>query len=65
VTFPAVVDPEHRVAELYGIINIRTVVWIDESSRIVRPPRIRPATNLFRRSRGSTAGPISRALGTG
>jgi len=62
VTFPAVVDPEHRVAELYGIINIPTVVWIDESARIVRPPRIEHATNTFQALTGLDCEPHLAAL---
>lgn len=62
VTFPAVVDPEHRVAELFGIINIPTVVWIDESGRIVRPPRIEPGTNVFQGITGLDCEPHLAAL---
>lgn len=62
MTFPAVVDPEHRVAELYGIINIPTVVWIDESARIVRPPRIEHATNTFQALTGLDCEPHLAAL---
>jgi len=36
-THPALVDSEHRVADLYRIINVPTAVWIDERGRIVRP----------------------------
>jgi hypothetical protein len=62
VSFPAVVDPDHRVAELFGIINIPTVIWIDESGRIVRPPRIEPATNLFQPLTGLDCEPHLQAL---
>ena len=36
-THPALVDVEHRVADLYRIINVPTAVWIDEHGRIARP----------------------------
>jgi hypothetical protein len=36
-THCALVDSEHRVADLYRIINVPTAVWIDERGRIVRP----------------------------
>ena len=36
-THVALVDVEHRVADLYRIINVPTAVWIDERGRIVRP----------------------------
>jgi hypothetical protein len=36
-THPSLVDTEHRVADLYNMVNVPTVVWIDEDFRIVRP----------------------------
>jgi hypothetical protein len=36
-THPSLVDTEHRVADLYNFVNVPTVVWIDETGRIVRP----------------------------
>jgi hypothetical protein len=41
------VDTDHRVAELFGVINIPNGVWIDEHGMVVRPaepaPAMRPA----------------------
>ncbi len=34
---PALIDSEHRVADLYRMVNVPTAVWIDEAGRIVRP----------------------------
>jgi len=33
---PALIDPTHRVAALYGMVNVPTSVWIDERGRLVR-----------------------------
>lgn len=35
--FPVALDPDHRFVEAYGIINVPTVVWVDENGRVVRP----------------------------
>ena len=34
---PSLIDEHHRVAELFGVVNIPNAVWIDEDGMIVRP----------------------------
>ena len=43
------IDTEHRVADLYGMVNVPQSVWIDEAGRIVRPPETAGSTDHFRR----------------
>lgn len=43
------IDPDHRVAELYGMVNVPQCVWIDEQGRIVRPTETAGSTDHFRR----------------
>jgi hypothetical protein len=42
-THPSLIDTQHRVAELFGVINIPNGVWIDEAGMIVRPAEAAPS----------------------
>src|SRR5258706_4796230 len=35
---PSLIDRSHVMDALFGIINVPSGVWIDETGRIVRPP---------------------------
>lgn len=48
-TYPCLIDREHHLADLYGLVNVPQAVWIDEEGRIVRPPETAGATDGFRR----------------
>lgn len=43
------IDIDHRVAELYGMVNVPQAVWIDENGCIIRPPETAGSTDHFRR----------------
>jgi hypothetical protein len=47
-THPSLVDPDHLIAERFGIVNVPSAVWIDENDDIVRPPVIAPVDDLFK-----------------
>ena len=47
-SYPALIDQDHRLAELYGIVNVPQAVWIDEAGRIVRPAEAAGAYEGFR-----------------
>ena len=47
-TYPCLVDVGHVVAELYGMVNVPSAVWIDEQGRVVRPAEPAGATDAFR-----------------
>ncbi|MFC5887798.1 TlpA disulfide reductase family protein [Kitasatospora sp. CM 4170] len=51
-THPALVDVDGRVADLYQLLNVPTVVWVDEEGRIARPNDTQFATDLFRSMSG-------------
>ena len=47
-TYPCLVDRDHRVAELFHLVNVPQAVWIDEAGRMVRPPETAGSTDGFR-----------------
>lgn len=48
-TYWCLIDTDHRVADLFGMVNVPQSVWIDEAGRIVRPAETAGSTDHFRR----------------
>lgn len=44
---PTVVDPEHRLSDVFGLVNVPSTVWLDEDGRVVKPPTIAPGDDQF------------------
>jgi hypothetical protein len=44
---PVAVDAEHAVSDVFGIVNVPSVVWLDEDNRVVKPPTIAPGDDRF------------------
>src|SRR4249920_1136076 len=42
------IDTNHRLSDLYNLVNVPQAVWIDEQGRIVRPPETAGSTDGFR-----------------
>jgi hypothetical protein len=61
-THPSVVDTEHIVPDLYGMINVPTVVWIDEAGRVVRPNSADFGTDIFKQFHGRESAPFLAAV---
>jgi hypothetical protein len=53
-TYPVLLDRDHRLAELYQIVNVPEAVWVDEAGRIVRPAEPAGAYEGFRRMNRET-----------
>ena len=47
-SYTCLIDRDHRVAELYNMVNVPQAVWIDEAGRIVRPTESAGAYEGFR-----------------
>jgi len=56
-THPSLIDTEHRLAELYHIVNVPTILWIDERGRICRPHDNQFGTDTFTAFHGKHAEP--------
>lgn len=52
--YPCLIDADHRVSALYGMVNVPQCVWIDERGVIVRPPETAGSTDHFRQMDFST-----------
>ena len=61
-THPSVIDTQHVVAELYHVINVPTMIWIDEAGRIVRPHDAQFGTDVFTAFHGKHSEPYLAAL---
>lgn len=48
-TYWQLIDTEHRLSDLYNLVNVPQAIWIDEQGRIVRPPETAGSTDHFRR----------------
>lgn len=47
-TYPCLIDENHVVAELYGMVNVPQGVWIDEAGHIVRPAESAGTSDMVR-----------------
>jgi AhpC/TSA family protein len=53
-TYVSVIDRDHRLAQLYGVVNVPQAIWIDEKGRIVRPAETAGAYEGFRKMNRAT-----------
>jgi hypothetical protein len=60
--FTVLIDEKHTVASLYGMINVPTAVWIDETGKIVRPNEVAFIDNRFKGMHGIDAAPYLTGL---
>jgi thiol-disulfide isomerase/thioredoxin len=47
-SLPPVLDPEHRLSDVFGVVNVPSTVWLDEEGRVAKPPTIAPGDDQFK-----------------
>jgi thiol-disulfide isomerase/thioredoxin len=57
VDLPVLVDVDRRFADTYDLLNVPTVVWVDEDRRVVRRPSTEFSDDTFRDFHGVASGP--------
>ena len=60
--YTVLIDEKHTVASLYGMVNVPTAVWIDESGKIVRPNEVAYIDNRYKGMHGIDAAPYLNGL---
>ena len=56
-THPSLIDTEHVLAERYHVVNVPTILWIDEDGRVVRPNDSQFGTDTFTAFHGKRSAP--------
>lgn len=44
---PTAVDTEHRLSDVFGVVQVPSTVWLDEQGRVVKPPTIAPGDDQW------------------
>jgi len=59
-THPSLIDTRHVLADLYNLVNVPTILWIDARGRIARPNDVAFGTDTFRNLTGlASARPLA------
>ena len=61
-TFPVLLDRDHVLTERYSLVNVPTVIWIDEHDRVVRPNDVAFSDDQFKEFHGIDSEPHLAAL---
>jgi peroxiredoxin len=43
-----VLDPEHRLSDVFGVVNVPSTVWLEADGRVAKPPTIAPGDDQFK-----------------
>ena len=61
-TYPVLLDRDHVITERYSMVNVPTVVWIDEHDQVVRPNDVAFSDDQFKEFHGIDSQPHLEAL---
>lgn len=61
-TYPVLLDRDHVITERYSMVNVPTVVWIDEDDQVVRPNDVAFSDDQFKEFHGIDSKPHLEAL---
>jgi hypothetical protein len=61
-SFPVLLDRDHVITERYSLVNVPTVIWIDEDDQVVRPNDVAFSDDQFKEFHGIDSGPHLDAL---
>ncbi len=56
-THPSLIDTDHLLTELYHIVNVPTILWIDEEGTVCRPHDSQFGTDTFTQYHGKRSAP--------
>ena len=57
LTMPVLLDPTRLLPEVFAVSNVPTVVWIDETGRVARPPGVAHGSDVFAEFTGIQSAP--------
>ncbi|MEI2652309.1 MAG: redoxin family protein [Microthrixaceae bacterium] len=62
IDYPVLVDTDRTFADSYGLVNVPTVIWLDEERRVVRQPAAEFSDDQFTSVHGIESGPHLEAV---
>ncbi|MGZ4682523.1 MAG: redoxin domain-containing protein [Acidimicrobiales bacterium] len=61
-SFPVLLDRDHVITERFSLVNVPTVIWIDEDDQVVRPNDVAFSDDQFKEFHGIDSEPHLAAL---
>jgi len=62
IDFPVLIDTDRAFADAYGLVNVPTIIWVDEDRKVVRAPSTEFSDDTFVEVHGVESGPHLEAV---